>query len=170
MNLLTGAILNNISSKNMIAELVLIPGGEFLMGSNSEGDHSPAHSVHIDSFYMDKYEVTNAQYLAFCQATGHRLPEFWGMSGFRCGPDYRSRMGIRGQGRSGRHEFSQRRHAPAIRWELQPLGSGRPGCGRQLPPKWLRSPRYARQCRRVGLGLLRSRLLLVQSSNKPARP
>ena len=78
----------NTTSNRSSGELVLIPGGEFLMGSDSEGDHCPAHSVHVDSFYMDRYQVTNAQYLAFCQATGHRLPEFWAMSGFRCGSDY----------------------------------------------------------------------------------
>ena len=74
--------------KSVIGELVLVPGGEFLMGSDSEGDHSPVHKVYVDSFYMDKHEVTNAQYLKFCKETGHRLPEFWGMDGFRCGPDY----------------------------------------------------------------------------------
>ena len=68
---------------NVTGKVVLVPGGEFLMGSDSEGDHSPVHKVHIDSFYVDKYEVTNAQYLRFCEATGHRLPEFWGMEGFR---------------------------------------------------------------------------------------
>jgi len=73
---------------NATAEVVLVPGGEFLMGSDSERDHSPVHKVYVDSFYMDKYEVINAQYLRFCEATGHRLPEFWGMDGFRCGPDY----------------------------------------------------------------------------------
>lgn len=79
--------MNAISDRSS-GELVLIAGGEFLMGSDSEGDHSPAHKVTVDSFYMDKCEVTNAQYLAFCRETGHRLPEFWNMSGFRCGPDY----------------------------------------------------------------------------------
>jgi sulfatase modifying factor 1 len=69
-------------------ELVLIRGGEFLMGSDAEGDHSPVHTVYVESFYMDKYEVTNAQYLAFCEVAGQRLPEFWGMDRFRCGPDY----------------------------------------------------------------------------------
>ncbi|NIQ05600.1 MAG: SUMF1/EgtB/PvdO family nonheme iron enzyme, partial [Candidatus Korarchaeota archaeon] len=39
----------------MTEELVLIPGGEFLMGSDSEGDHSPVHEVYIDTFYMEKY-------------------------------------------------------------------------------------------------------------------
>ena len=78
----------SVSSGSAIEELVLIPAGEFLMGSDSEGDHNPVHEVHLDSFYMDKHEVTNAQYLRFCEATGHRLPDFWGMDGFRCGPDY----------------------------------------------------------------------------------
>ena len=69
-------------------ELALIPGGEFLMGADSEGDHNPVHKVYIDTFYMDKYEVTNAKYLRFCQVTGHPHPEFWNREGFRCGLDY----------------------------------------------------------------------------------
>lgn len=81
-------IMDNTSSGKPVVEPVLIPGGEFLMGSDWEGDHHPAHRVYIDAFYLDKHEVTNAEYLTFCQVTGHRLPEFWGMSGFRCGPDY----------------------------------------------------------------------------------
>jgi iron(II)-dependent oxidoreductase len=76
------------TSDGPVADQVLIPGGVFLIGADSEGDHSPAHRVRLDAFYIDKYEVTNAQYLRFCQETGHRLPEFWEQSGFRCGPDY----------------------------------------------------------------------------------
>jgi len=33
----------NVTSDSSIEELVLIPGGEFLMGSDSEGDHSSVH-------------------------------------------------------------------------------------------------------------------------------
>jgi len=73
---------------SLTEELLLIPSGEFLMGSDSEGDHCPVHKVYLDAFYMDRYEVTNAQYLRFCEATQHRLPFFWGMAGFRCGPEY----------------------------------------------------------------------------------
>ena len=51
--------------------MVLIPAGEFQMGSNSgKSDEKPIHSVYIDAFYMDKYEVTNAQYAAFLNAKG----------------------------------------------------------------------------------------------------
>jgi formylglycine-generating enzyme required for sulfatase activity len=79
---------SRVAEEKVPAELILIPGGDFLMGANSEGDHSPVHLVRLDAFYMDRYEVTNAQYLSFCRATGHRVPEFWGMSGFRSGPEY----------------------------------------------------------------------------------
>ena len=51
--------------------MVLIPAGEFRMGSNSGSSYEkPVHSVYVDAFYMDKYEVTNAQYAAFLNAKG----------------------------------------------------------------------------------------------------
>jgi sulfatase modifying factor 1 len=68
--------------------LVLIPGGEFEMGDESKYDGRPVHRVHVDSFYIDAREVTNAEYLAFCEATGRSLPEFWGVERFRSGPDF----------------------------------------------------------------------------------
>jgi iron(II)-dependent oxidoreductase len=81
------SVLPPAKREGAMEELVLIPGGEFLMGSD-RGEDSPVHRVYVGAFYIDKCEVTNAQYLAFCEATGHRLPMFWGMEGFRCGPDY----------------------------------------------------------------------------------
>ena len=58
------------------APMALIPAGEFRMGSNhGYRDEKPVHTVYLDAFYMDKYEVTNAQYRRFVQETGHREPE-----------------------------------------------------------------------------------------------
>ena len=57
------------------AEMVLIPAGEFQMGSNdsdADDDEEPVHTVYVDGFYMDKYEVTVGQYKQFIRATGHR--------------------------------------------------------------------------------------------------
>lgn len=68
--------------------MVLIPGGEFLMGHDSDGDHNPVHKVYIDSFYIDEHEVTNVQYLKYCDETESALPEFWNMGEFHCGPDF----------------------------------------------------------------------------------
>ena len=55
--------------------MVRIPGGVLTMGS--EGlyqDEMPVHQVKVNSFYMDEKPVTNAQYKAFCDATGRRYP------------------------------------------------------------------------------------------------
>ena len=44
-------------------EMVLIPAGYFEMGSkHGRDDEKPVHKVWIDSFLMDKYEVTQAEY------------------------------------------------------------------------------------------------------------
>jgi len=57
--------------------MVLIPAGEFQMGSNDGGSYEkPVHTVYLDAFYMDKYEVTVGQYKKFIQATGHRAPNW----------------------------------------------------------------------------------------------
>ena len=51
--------------------MVLIPAGTFQMGSenaDARDDEQPVHTVHLDAFYMDKYEVTNAQFKAFVDA------------------------------------------------------------------------------------------------------
>ena len=50
--------------------MVFIPGGEFLMGSEDKSgvsDDNPLHSVYVDSFYMDKYPVTNTQFKMFVE-------------------------------------------------------------------------------------------------------
>lgn len=55
-------------------DMVLIPGGNFVMGGDSlwgRSDEFPRHKVQVSSFYMDKHEVTNAQFRAFVQATSY---------------------------------------------------------------------------------------------------
>lgn len=51
-------------------ELVPIPGGQFLMGSTEDDTEKPQHQVTVASFYMGKYEVTQAQWRAVA-----RLPK-----------------------------------------------------------------------------------------------
>lgn len=64
--------------KKLIANMILIPTGEFLMGSpDGVGgfDEHPQHKVYLDAFYIDKYQVTVAQYREFCKASGSDIPE-----------------------------------------------------------------------------------------------
>ncbi len=63
------------------APMVLIPAGEFQMGSDTHtiGNAAtrPMHVVYLDAFYIDKYEVTVGQYNQFVLATNHRpLPDW----------------------------------------------------------------------------------------------
>lgn len=52
--------------------MVFVPGGTFTMGSDVHyPEERPAHPVTVDGFWMDRHPVTNAQYSAFVDATGH---------------------------------------------------------------------------------------------------
>ncbi|MFC1714834.1 SUMF1/EgtB/PvdO family nonheme iron enzyme [Candidatus Poribacteria bacterium] len=51
--------------------MVFIPAGEFEMGDRvGYNDELPVHTVYLDAFYIDKYEVTNAQYALFLNEYG----------------------------------------------------------------------------------------------------
>jgi formylglycine-generating enzyme required for sulfatase activity len=83
-------------------DMVWIPAGKFTMGGIGEdipADELPLHDVKLDGFWMDKCEVTNAQFLKFATATGYvtvaerplsakttpgLLPEFEGKSASLC--------------------------------------------------------------------------------------
>ncbi len=73
------------------AEMVLIPAGEFLMGTSEEQvaallkadpilpswiftSETPQHKVYLDAYHMYKTEVTVAQYRKFCTATNRKMP------------------------------------------------------------------------------------------------
>jgi formylglycine-generating enzyme required for sulfatase activity len=61
--------------------MIAIAGGSFTMGSNSgESDEKPTHTVTVSSFSMGKYEITVAEYKAFCTAAGRTMPDApsWG--------------------------------------------------------------------------------------------
>ncbi len=62
------------------AGMVLIPAGEFDMGSNDgHSDEQPVHKVYTDAFYMDETEVSNLNFKRFVLANPQwqktRIPE-----------------------------------------------------------------------------------------------
>jgi formylglycine-generating enzyme required for sulfatase activity len=64
-------------------EMILIPAGEFLMGSDPEIDQyaveyeQPQHTVYLPDYYIAKTPVTNAQYAVFVKETNHSQPDHW---------------------------------------------------------------------------------------------
>jgi formylglycine-generating enzyme len=62
------------------APMIVVPAGSFPMGvpdGDRDGgrDEYPRHEVFVDTFAIDKYEVTNGLYLTFVKSTGHRVPQ-----------------------------------------------------------------------------------------------
>jgi formylglycine-generating enzyme required for sulfatase activity len=71
-------------------DMAQIPAGEFWMGRTYNWlldelgmhlrvrlDDQPVHLVYLDSYWIDKYEITNQDYERFVKATGHRKPFHW---------------------------------------------------------------------------------------------
>jgi formylglycine-generating enzyme len=54
-------------------EMAYIPAGPFRMGaSNGSEAESPIHEVYVSEFWLDVRPVSNADFSAFVEATGHR--------------------------------------------------------------------------------------------------
>ena len=54
-------------------EMALIPAGEFQMGSEyGESDEQPVHTVYLDAYSIDVYEVIYQQYAQFLQSQGNQ--------------------------------------------------------------------------------------------------
>ncbi len=61
------------------APMVLVPAGEFSMGSDKgDDDEQPIHKVFLDGFYIDKFEVTNGRFAKFVEAILSEPP--WGFA------------------------------------------------------------------------------------------
>jgi serine/threonine protein kinase len=65
--------------------MVLVPGGTFVMGAGeadteAQADEKPAHSVTVDSFYLDQYEVNVSQYAAFLNSLGSYVQQCYGFT------------------------------------------------------------------------------------------
>lgn len=96
--------------------MALIPAGEFAMGSNKEEnaamwreanalnpygfndrlyiDEHPSHKVNLPAYLIDKYEVTNAQYLDFAVTTRHNVPVTWTQNGYSDSSEYLSYLSL----------------------------------------------------------------------------
>ena len=72
-------------SSELPEDMVLIPAGGFIMGTDSEQanvDQKPAHKVYLDAFYIDKHEVTNSQFEEFIVDGGYQNRKLWTADGW----------------------------------------------------------------------------------------
>ncbi len=66
-----------LSMEKVQVEMIEIPSGNFIRGSApGEGrlDEQPKRKIYVNSFAIDKFEVSNSQYMAFIEETLHKPP------------------------------------------------------------------------------------------------
>ncbi len=59
-------------------EMIIIPEGKFIFGSNlGDKDEQPQSIVYLDNYYIDKYEVSNSDYFNYVNETNVPAPASW---------------------------------------------------------------------------------------------
>lgn len=54
--------------------MLLVPAGAFIFGENAAESANPRRMINLPAFYIDRTEVSNAEYLRFIDATGRSFP------------------------------------------------------------------------------------------------
>ena len=75
------------ASAALPAHEVLVPAGEFVMGTSTEpwalDNERPAHRSYTEAFFIDTAPVTYGQYLRFVEAGGYGRQQWWSRAGWR---------------------------------------------------------------------------------------
>ncbi len=73
----TGVDLVTLNMEISKKDMIYLPGGQFMMGTNEKGrgqtdGEGPVVKIKVDPFYMDRCTVTNAGFAEFVEATGYK--------------------------------------------------------------------------------------------------
>jgi gamma-glutamyl hercynylcysteine S-oxide synthase len=74
------------AGRRLPAAEVLVPGGEFVMGTSTEpwalDNERPAHQVRVAPYVIDTVPVSNGDYLRFVTSGGYQEPRWWSEAGW----------------------------------------------------------------------------------------
>lgn len=130
--------------KNLINNMVYVSGGTFIMGGDDSSDQMPTHSVTLSSYYICKYEVTQALWRAVmgsnpsyfkgdnlpveqvswndCQTFINRLNSYTGRN-FRLPTEAEWEFAARGGNYSRHYKYSGSNYLGDVAWYTDNSGS-----------------------------------------------
>ena len=130
--------------KISLSDMILIPAGKFIMGTSDEEQQyvtrqlgggeivehprwflseKPQQEVDLEAFYIDEFEVTNADYQKFIDATGHPVPRHWETRKYPEGEDNLPVVYVNWKDANAYCRWAGKRLPTEIEWEKAARGT-----------------------------------------------
>jgi formylglycine-generating enzyme required for sulfatase activity len=118
-------VVTRVSEKDGMV-MVHVPVGEFLMGSadsdkDAQSDEKPQHTVYLDAFWIDRTEVTNAQYKKCVQAGACKASGFASDSKYNA--DNQPVVGVSWDAAQAYCQWAGRQLPTEVQWEKAARGA-----------------------------------------------
>jgi formylglycine-generating enzyme required for sulfatase activity/tRNA A-37 threonylcarbamoyl transferase component Bud32 len=103
--------------------MIKIDEGVYLVGADALDDqHSLPQQIELEEYWIDQYEVTNAEYATFMSETGHQPPAAWPDGNVPAGQEQHPVQGVSWDSATAYCEWAQKRLPSEAEWEVAARG------------------------------------------------